>query len=175
MVCGLAAAAALALAMVNPHAALAAPSESSFFTGAGTTADGTATMVNDESVEAGGLQYGLYCTDDSEETSNFASADDVDMAKMNRSIIDVDNYRNLKLVLEVYNVYMNRHSAAVNDARYTGGTYHINLDQVKAAVRDSGYSVAPGSSERGLSSTCRAGTGEPARTSPTICSASTPT
>lgn len=100
---GLVAAAALAFAMVTPSPALAAPSAESFFTGAGTTADGPATTVNDTSVEAGGLQYGLYYTDDSGETSNFASADDLDVSKINRSIIDADNYKNLELVLEVYN------------------------------------------------------------------------
>lgn len=47
-------------------------------------------------------------------------------------------------------LYMNRHAATVDDVLYTGGNYYINLDRVKAAVRDRGYSVATGTSARGL-------------------------
>lgn len=39
-----------------------------------------------------------------------------------------------------------RHEATVDDVVYSGARYYINLDRIKAAVRDLGWSVAAGSS-----------------------------
>ena len=47
-------------------------------------------------------------------------------------------------------LYEDRHSATENDALYTGGAYYIDLTNIKAAMRDYGYSVHTGNSNRGL-------------------------
>ena len=47
-------------------------------------------------------------------------------------------------------LYEDRHSATENDALYTGGAYYIDLTNIKNAMRDYGYSVHTGNSNRGL-------------------------
>lgn len=47
-------------------------------------------------------------------------------------------------------LYEDRHSATVNDTLYTGGAYYIDLTNIKNAMRDLGYSVHTGNSNRGL-------------------------
>lgn len=47
-------------------------------------------------------------------------------------------------------LYEDRHSATENDVLYTGGFYYIDLTNVKTAMRDYGYSVHTGNSNKGL-------------------------
>ena len=61
------------------------------------------------------------------------------MPNISASDIHVDNI-----------LYEDRHSATENDALYTGGAYYIDLTNIKAAMRDYGYSVHTGNSNRGL-------------------------
>ena len=61
------------------------------------------------------------------------------MPNISASDIHVDNI-----------LYEDRHSATENDALYTGGAYYIDLTNIKNAMRDYGYSVHTGNSNRGL-------------------------
>ena len=61
------------------------------------------------------------------------------MPAISKSDIYVDNI-----------LYEDRHSATVNDALYTGGAYYIDLTNIKDAMKDLGYSVHTGNSNRGL-------------------------
>ena len=61
------------------------------------------------------------------------------MPNISASDIHVDNI-----------LYEDRHSATENDALYTGGAYYIDLTNIKNAMRDYGYSVHTGDSNRGL-------------------------
>ena len=61
------------------------------------------------------------------------------MPTISKSDIYVDNI-----------LYEDRHSATVNDALYTGGAYYIDLTNIKDAMKDLGYSVHTGNSNRGL-------------------------
>ena len=61
------------------------------------------------------------------------------MPNISASDIHVDNI-----------LYEDRHSATENDALYTGGAYYIDLTNIKNSMRDYGYSVHTGNSNRGL-------------------------
>ena len=61
------------------------------------------------------------------------------MPNISASDIHVDNI-----------LYEDRHRATENDALYTGGAYYIDLTNIKNAMRDYGYSVHTGNSNRGL-------------------------